>query len=342
MASRRGSRDAGESPRGAAQDARWLLLIHQIPPKPAYLRVRIGRRLQALGAIAVKNSVYALPRSEAAQEDFAWVLREIAEAGGEAALVAAALLEGLRDEDVEALFQAARSADYGRIDARARKLESRLRRTSAASRPPAGAAAELRRLEAQLASAIALDFFEAPGREVAQGRLAAIAGRVRAGSPGGTGAVAARRPRPDLRQLSGATWVTRRGVHVDRIACAWLIRRFLDPQARFAFVAARDQRPRPGEIGFDMLDADFTHDGDRCTFEVLLDEAGIKEPALRAIGEVVHDIDLKDEKFGRPEAGGVARLLEGIALAWRDDERRIERGSEVFEDLHRALRRRAR
>jgi hypothetical protein len=323
-------------------DARWLLLIHQIPPSPAYLRVRIGRRLQGLGAVALKNTVYALPRSDAAQEDLAWILREITEAGGEAVLMAGALLDGLRDEEIEALFQAARAGDYARISGRARKLAASLRGKRGASRVPPRAGAEISRLEAQLAATIAIDFFEAPGREAAEGHLEAIAARVRAASASDAESAAPSRERPDPRQIDGATWVTRRGVHVDRIACAWLIRRFLDPRARFAFVAPRAYRLRPGEVRFDMYDAEFTHDGDRCTFEVLLDEAGIKEPALRAIGEIVHDIDLKDAKFGRPETAGVARLIAGIAAAHRDDERRIERGAEMFEDLHRAFGRRPR
>jgi hypothetical protein len=322
-------------------EPRWLLLIHQLPPRPAYLRVRIGRRLQALGAVAIKNTVYALPRSEAAQEDLAWVLREIVEAGGEAVLVAATLVEGQRDEDVEALFQAARSADYHRISEQARKLAGRLRGRAGAGPVPPRTAAALRRLEAQLAGVIAIDFFEAPGREAAEGRLQAIAARVRAAAAPGP-APPAPPARPDLRQVAGATWVTRRGVHVDRIACAWLIRRFLDPQARFAFVPARGYRPRPGEIRFDMLDAEFTHDGERCTFEVLLGEAGLKDPALRALGELVHDVDLKDEKFGRPEAAGLGRMIEGIAAAHRDDEPRVERGAALFEDLYRAFGRRSR
>jgi len=326
----------------AAGEPRWLLLIHQLPPKPAYLRVRIGRRLQGLGAVALKNTVYALPRSDAAREDLAWVLREIADAGGEAVLVVATLLEGLRDQDVEYLFQAARSADYARISERARRLASTLRSKQGASSSPPRAAAALRRLEAQLAGAIALDFFEAPGREAAEGRIEAIAARVRAAAVPARESSADSRTRPDPRQISGGTWVTRRGIHVDRIACAWLIRRFLDREARFAFVAPREYEPRPGEVRFDMYEAEFTHDGDRCTFEVLLDEARIKDPALRAIGEVVHDIDLKDAKFGRPEAAGVARLLVGIAAAHREDERRIQRGSEIFEDLYRAFGRRSR
>jgi len=308
----------------------WLLLIHQLPPKPAYLRVRIGRRLSALGAIALKNTVYALPRTEAAQEDLAWVRREIAEAGGDAIVVSAALVEGLRDEDVEALFHAARSADYERIGERAAKLDALFRRRTS---PPPRAAAELRRLETQLAGAIAIDFFEAPGREIAEGRLEAIAARLRA-RPAPEEVDARGRARLDLREPSGRTWVTRRGVHVDRIACAWLIRRFLDSKARFKFVAPRGYRVQPGEIRFDMYDAEFTHEGDRCTFEVLLDAAGIKDSALRAAAEVVHDIDLKEAKFGRPETAGVRLLLEAVARADRDDDVRLVRGGQIFEDLY--------
>jgi hypothetical protein len=318
-------------------ESRWLLLIHQLPPKPAYVRVRIGRRLAALGAVALKNTVYALPRTESTQEDFAWVMREIAEAGGEAIVVAGAILGGLSDADVESLFQTARTADYERISERAALLDAKLRRRSS---PPPRAAAELRRLESQLATAIAIDYFEAPGREVAEGRIEALASRLRAPAKIETAEVASRRP--DLRGASGRTWVTRRGVHVDRIACAWLIQRFIDPDARFQFVAPRGYRPAPGEIRFDMYDAEFTHEGDRCSFEVLLDEAAIKDPALRAVGEVVHDIDLKDGKFGRPEAAGIAHLLAGIAIADRSDERRVERGAQIFEDLYRAFGRRSR
>ena len=313
-------------------EPRWLLLIHQLPPRPAYLRVRSARRLAALGAVALKNTVYALPRSESAQEDLTWVAREIAESGGEAIIVNASLVEGLADSDVEALFQAARSGDYERIAERAAKLEAAMRRRPAL---PPRAAVELRRLEAQLASAVAIDFFEAPGREVAEGRLQAIAARIRAVAQPDTPIVAPS-ARPDLSAVSGRTWVTRRGVHVDRIACAWLIRRFLDPDARFEFVAPRGYRAKPGEIRFDMYDAEFTHEGDRCTFEVLLDESGLKDAGLRAVAAVVHDIDLKDAKFGRPETAGVALLLEGIARADRDDEVRLARGGQIFEDLYRA------
>src|SRR5882672_6801295 len=195
-------KDQGLGDDRRATDPRWLLLIHQLPPKPAYLRVRTGRRLAALGAVALKNTVYALPRTDAAQEDLTWVLREIAEAGGEAIVAGASLIDGLRDADVEALFHAARSADYERIADRAAKLDATLRRRSAL---PPRAAAELRRLEAQLATAVAIDFFESPGREVAEGRLEAIAARIRAATRPESAPAAARSARIDLSAVSGWT-----------------------------------------------------------------------------------------------------------------------------------------
>jgi hypothetical protein len=146
-------------------------------------------------------------------------------------------------------------------------------------------------------------------------------------------------PATEPESLKGRLWVTRRGVYVDRIASAWLIQRFIDPDARFKFVAAKGYEPEQGELRFDMFDGEFTHEGDRCTFEVLLARMELTDPALIAIGQIVHDIDLKDGKYGRDEAGGIARLVEGIAVANQDDRQRIERGSVIFNDLYEVFRR---
>lgn len=135
--------------------------------------------------------------------------------------------------------------------------------------------------------------------------------------------------------LRGKTWVTRERVGVDRIACAWLIRRFIDPDARFRFVAGRSHKPRAGEVRFDMYEGEYTHDGDRCTFEVLLDACGLAQPGLRALAAIVHDIDLKDARFGRAETPGIAAVLDGLCRDDRDDVTRIERGGELFDDLYR-------
>jgi hypothetical protein len=131
-------------------------------------------------------------------------------------------------------------------------------------------------------------------------------------------------------------------VYVDRIASAWLIRRFIDPEARFKFVPAKGYTPAPGELRFDMFEAEYTHQGDRCTFQVLLEQAGLDDPGLRAIAEIVHDIDLKDAKFGRDEAAGIASLISGIARSHPSDEERLAQGVAAFENLYASFRNRRR
>jgi len=98
--------------------------------------------------------------------------------------------------------------------------------------------------------------------------------------------------------------VTRRDIHVDRIACAWVIKRFIDRQGTLKFVPTKQYKPLPGEYRYDMRDGEFTHKGDKCSFEVLVIRAGIKDPALKAIAEVVHDIDLKDGKLAARKPRG--------------------------------------
>ena len=139
--------------------------------------------------------------------------------------------------------------------------------------------------------------------------------------------------------LQGRARVTRQGVHVDRIACAWLIRRFIDERATFKFVPPRGYVTEPGELRFDMFAAEFTHEGDRCSFEVLLARSGLDDPALTAIAEIVHDVDLKDGKFGRDEASGIKMLIAGICADTRDDDQRLARGAAIFDDLYAVFRR---
>ena len=315
-------------------DGRWLLLIHQLPAKPAYARVKIWRRLQGLGAVAVKNGVYALPATSEAREDFAWLAKEIVEAGGESLVAEANLIEGLTDRELRTLFDGARDEDYTRIAGEARELAGKL-----ADEPPDSALAEIAsqavRLRKQLDQVVAIDFFGAEGRAGAQGLLAGIETAIQ--GKGETVSDAADKAAPSG-PLDKRTWVTREGVQIDRIASAWLIRRFIDPQARFKFVAARGYTPEAGELRFDMFEGEYTHEGDRCTFEVLLLRAGIDDAALRAIAEIIHDIDLKDDKYGREETAGIRNLIAGIATTQREDAQRIARGSAVLDDLYEFMR----
>lgn len=237
----------------AQEPARWLLLIHQVPPRPDYLRVKVRRRLQKLGAVPLKSSVYVLPDTEEHLEDFQWLANEIVADGGDATICSATLLSGVSDRELQTMFPAP-------------SIEGGVRGPAAAP--------------------------------------------------------------------SGATWVTRQGVFIDRIASAWLIRRFVDPRASFKFVPARGYKPQPGELRFDMYQGEYGHVGDRCTFETLLTEFALKDRALRAIAEIVHDIDCKDDKFGRAESAGVRAIMEGIAHATDDDFERLEKGATVLDGLY--------
>jgi len=326
-------------------EPKWLLLIHQIPPKPDYFRVKIWRRLQRLGAVAIKSSVYVLPRGDQAVEDFQWILREITSGGGDAAVCEARFVEGLSDEQVTSLFHQARDADYRQIADEAHRLEKELPRggTPAGERR-ARAESDLARLRKRLSEVGAIDHLAAPGRRQAEERIAALDARLHP-SPAKGGRATSRAER--TRDTSGGAgavykgrvWVTRKGIHVDRIASAWLIRRFVDPAARFKFVPPAGYRPARREVRFDMFEAEFTHEGHRCTFEVLLDRLSLKDAAVRLIAGIVHDIDLKDACFGREETPGIDRVIAGIAMAHRDDGRRIERGAAVFDDLYEYFRR---
>jgi hypothetical protein len=309
-------------------DTRWLLLIHQLPAKPAYARVKVWRRLQALGAVTVKGSVYALPANAETQEDFAWLAKEIVEAGGEAMICEAALVEGLSDHEMQGLFDQARDEDYAKIAAEAREIATR-QSEEASDRELADVASQVARLRKQLDAVVAIDFFGANGRLAAQGLVEGLEANLQKED-----AMPTAEPAPAPGVLSNRTWVTRKGVQVDRIASAWLIRRFIDTAARFKFVPSSGYHPEPGELRFDMFEGEFTHRGDRCTFEVLLGHAGLADAALTAIGEIVHDIDLKDDKYGRAETAGVKSLIAGIATPGADDEQRLARGAVLLDGLY--------
>ena len=215
-------------------EARWMLLIHQIPPTPAYLRVKIGRHLARVGAVAIKNSVYALPRNDETQEDLQWVLREIVKGGGDASLVEARFVEGLSDDQLAALFQGEREADWRDLAADARKVAASFpRRGSPGEDRRAELARQLGRLRQRASELAAIDFFGAPGREVVEGLLAGMEDRMRT-----VEGAEPSRPTLDAAKHRGRIWVTRTGIKVDRMASAWLVRKFIDPEARLARDAA--------------------------------------------------------------------------------------------------------
>src|SRR4051812_9508316 len=306
--------------------ARWLILVHRIPPKPLYLRAKIRQRLASVGAVAVKNAVYLLPRSSDALEDLQWIAQEIVAGGGDAHLFDGDFVDGVAGDAAVAQFRQMRDADYEALAADARAAMKSARGAAAVSELAAAHA----RLTRHLDEIRRIDFFEAPGRASAEKAIAAIEARLKKDQKEETRMLKAN---PELR---GRTWVTRPDVHIDRLASAWFIRRFIDPKARFRFDDAKGAR-HDGELRFDMAGGDFTHEADRCTLETLVRRVGLPDKGVRAIAEIVHDLDLKEEKFGRPETAGVRTMLDGVIARFPDDHARIERALTVFDDLHEAL-----
>ncbi|MBI2213818.1 MAG: chromate resistance protein [Acidobacteria bacterium] len=305
---------------------RWLILVHRIPPRPLYLRAKMRQRLADAGAVAVKNAVYLLPHGPDALEDLQWVAQEIETGGGDAHLFEGDFVDGVANDAAVAQFREARNADYDALLADAHAAMKAARSAVAAAELAAQHAKLLRRLE----ELRRIDFFEAERRTAAEEALGAIETRLQKDRKEETRML---KTNPELR---GRTWVTRPGVKIDRMASAWFIRRFVDAKARFRFVDPATAA-REGELRFDMVGGDFTHEADRCTFETLIGRVGLPDKGVRAIAEIVHDLDLKDAKFGRAEAAGVRIMLDGLMARTENDDERLERAMVIFDDLHEAL-----
>ena len=315
---------------------RWLLFIHQLPSHPSNLRVTTWRRLQQIGAISLKQAVYALPDTADAREDLEWLKSEVKAAGGDASVFAADNVDAWSDDALIEEFRRARQDLY---EALGRDVEQALKRAASARRPKGTRAPALRRLvdifRERLVAAEKIDFFGSAGRDRVLTALRQLEDRI-----GGTG----RQPAPSESEdhsgrkasFQDRVWITRPRPGVDRMASAWLIRLFIDRQARFGFAADRESVPDHG-VPFDMFGVEFSHQGDGCTFETLCSVFGIAGPALSRIAAIVHDLDLKDGRFGAPECGTVGAMIEGLQLAYPNDEALLEQGMTLFDSLYRSF-----
>jgi hypothetical protein len=312
---------------------RWLLFMHQIPAAPSNLRVRTWRCLQQIGAIPVKPAVYALPESPTAREDFEWLKAEVKSAGGDASVFVAEDVDPWSDDALVEEFRRVRQDSYldlaEEIEGVLKQFDA-VRRSRKRRRPAAGRLAEAFR--ARFAALERIDFFGSAGRDRVVRALAALdqrASQSRAPLTESTGSGPV-----DRAAYAGRVWVTRPRPGIDRMSSAWLIRRFIDPAARFAFAADRDALPDGDAIPFDMFGAEFSHQGDGCTFETLCTMFGIVDPAVHRLGTIVHDLDLKDGRFGPVEADTVGALVDGLQLATTEDHELLARGMILFESLY--------
>jgi len=322
----------------------WLLLIYQLPSRHSPVRVKVWRRLQRIGAVLLKNSAWAMPESDEAREDLEWLKAEIVAGGGEAMVLVGHAPHQATQDEIVAAFQDARAKDLEALRKDASTLLERWQRLSRrSSKGPGRTEADLRSAGRALPQALrrirerareleAIDFFRSPaGDEVAQ-LVAQLERHVRRGhtmkstaeTAGATLAV---------KDFKKKVWVTRPRPGVDRMASAWLIRRAIDPNATFVFRT----KPRGSEIPFDMYTGDFGHHGELCTFETLAARFALRDPAVASIAQIVHDLDMKEARYNRPEAPAVGRLVEGLRQMHKNDDTLLEQGMAMFEALSRSF-----
>jgi hypothetical protein len=312
----------------------WLTVLLSLPPTPTRHRVGVWRKLQRIGAIRLKGSAWLLPETAETKELFEWLVQEVQSSRGDATLLRVDRIETMRDEQVKALFDSAREADCEPVVRGCRDLLAHLDRVRAAHRASVPQArAKLEALKRELDRIQAIDYLESPAGRRARDLWERTAKRLTAAET--RPAARPGRQRAGTLPAAGSTWVTRPRPHIDRIASAWLLKRFFDPEAKFAFAEPADAA-RKG-IPFDIVGAEFGHHGDDCTFETLVKRFAIKDRRVRIVAEIVHEADLHDGKFSRTEATGVDLAIKGLAESTPDDDELLERGIAIFDGVYSAL-----
>jgi hypothetical protein len=299
----------------------WLLLLYSLPTKQKTERVAVWRRFKKIGAIQLKTSTYLLPDLPPQYEHFQWLAQQIRDFGGDATLVRVQQIEGLSNEKLSALFNRARDEEYGAIKTALHGFLARGRKTD-----PELKAAELERLTRQFRAIREIDFFQSSRGQDVQMLLRRAEGTRKK-----------KLPRIEAKNYRGKTWLTRPRPEIDRVGSAWLIRRFIDPRAKFVFAATVPSNREA--LPFDMVDVEFSHHGDCCTFETLIRRFGIEDKAVTKMAEMIHDADLEDEKFQRSECIGIDRVLKGWAKSGMSDDQILLHGFESFDGLYSFLQR---
>lgn len=314
---------------------RWLIFVHQLPVSPSNLRVRTWRRLQQIGAVPVKQAVYVLPDTPATREDFEWLATEVKSAGGEATLFTADSVDSWSDDAIVETFRRDRQESYAALASEIEEVLARLStpRRRRGTRAPAVA----RRTDGfrqRLAALERIDFFGSAGHDQVHKLLARLEEQTRAILPAATAPSSSSVERDAYQRR---LWVTRPRPGVDRMASAWLIRRFIDANARFGFAPDRDHLPFADAVPFDMFGVEFSHHGDWCTFETLCSVFGIDDAGVGRVAAIVHDLDLKDARFGASEGPTVEQLIDGLQLTHASDDELLEHGIGLFDGLYRAF-----
>jgi hypothetical protein len=296
----------------------WLLLTFSLPTKRASQRVEVWRKLQRYGTVPLGNSGYLLPRIPMNEERFQWLATSIRKYGGDASIVHVQGIDNISTPQLIGRFAEARAREYQDLIRQVQEFSDTPRAKQAVGR--------LSRLRNRFQEIVEVDFFDSPLQKRVEELLAKA------------DAAPAKPHLAETRMINSQdyksrVWVTRPRPGVDRCASAWLIRRFIDSKARFAF-APEKQVPRDS-VPFDMFhESGFGHRGDDCTFETLQKEFRIRDRRVRVIAEIIHDADLADEKFGRKEGYGIDEVLKGWARQKISDQDLLDRGMQLIEGLY--------
>ncbi len=313
---------------------KWLFLVHQMQTLNSRERVKVWRLTKKVGAVFYRNSVYVLPYSKEQLEDFQWLCQQIKDSKGEASVFVSESQGENEDRIIRSLFERSREEDYAAILTSAKDLLKRIRSAKQKKQISEPLLKKLTRETRHLTKSFTdierIDFFSVPLAKELRGTLEQIANhitspRLRRESP-------APLKRYSPKAFQQKVWATRENIHIDRLCSAWLIRRFIDPQATFVF-APESNLPKDA-IPFDVFGAEFSHHGEDCTFETLLKSFGLKDKALIAIAEIVHDIDIKDHKFGHLESAGLDAVVRALSNTLKDDHKVLEIGSGILDALY--------
>ena len=309
----------------------WIVFSYSLPTKAASSRrVALWRRLQRLGAVTPKAGVYVLPERDDCVEAFQWLAQEVQQAKGEAVVMRVDRFEGLSDQQLVDLFHDSSREGYLELENKTAEVEKALF-TPKSSKSRSELLNRLQRLQKHYAEVARVDFFESVEGARMFAKLRAVEQDLRVRISGSPKVASV-----SLAEYKNRPWVTRPRPHVDRLACAWLIRRFIDRDAVIRYAA----QPEPGDVSFDMREAVFGHSGNLCTFETMVAAFGLKEPALQVIAEIVHEIDIRDGRYARPETAGIEVILKGWLLQGLPDNELESRGMDLFEALYTAFSRR--
>lgn len=311
----------------------WLVFSYSLLSQlGSSTRVGLWRRLQRLGAVVLKNGLYVLPDREDCREGFQWLAQEVQQSKGEAIVMSVDRFESMSDAVLIKLFHAACNEKYIQLDQQIAALEKILHARSN-QKNLLLISKKLMKLEQEYEDVTRLDFFDSPDGIQMASRLRRVKQSLSRETP-----PIKTVPAAALAAYRDRRWVTRPRPHVDRLACAWLIRRFIDPTA----VIRYSTQPDPDEVRFDMRGAEFGHEGNRCTFETMLLRFGLSDPALQAIAEMVHEIDLRDGRYARPEVAGLDVILRGWLLEGLSDQELESHGVALFQAMYAALSRKSR